>query len=127
MKRARWAVAVGFVALVVGCLVWVGAVFVNLHDGGAGANCASEGPWSPLPLNDVAQGTVTGELTVFPLGRSCTWTDGIGGVATVSGGSWPVTIIAYGLGLGGLVLLVAGALQLEDARPAVAGPGGVPA
>ncbi|MBF4572910.1 hypothetical protein ITJ64_10315 [Herbiconiux sp. VKM Ac-1786] len=125
MRRAWSAVAVGVVALAVGCLMWVGAVFVNLHDGGAGANCASEGPWSPLPLNDVAQGTVTGELTMFPLGRSCTWTDGIGGVATVSGGSWPVTIIIYGLAFGGLALLVVGALRLEDARPTTARAGGV--
>lgn len=93
------------VVLVLIGLSLAGAKLVLDSDRGSTYQCIVGGPH---PAGAARPDVVTGELSYWPLGRSCEWAGAAGeGTITTYSGSWPYTIVVAGLLLTGAVLALA--------------------
>jgi hypothetical protein len=92
----------GALVLVLIGLSIAGGQLVPANYKGSTYKCIVEGPWPVLADNPPV---VTGNLSYWPLGRSCTWDSAASaGTITTYSGSEAWTLLVAGLLIGGAVL-----------------------
>lgn len=68
-------------------------------------NCVTGGHVNGQFTSPPQDETVTGSVSLFPLGHSCLWSTPAGGSRVELDAHWPASIQAYGLIIVGLVIL----------------------
>lgn len=102
----RQRIALGSFLLVIGLLFGAGQVGVSQYQG-ATYKCQVEGPFSPDAEVSERPDLVEGSASLWPVGRACEWARADGtGTVTTHYGTWELTLIAWGLTVGGLALAV---------------------
>jgi hypothetical protein len=94
--------SVAAIVLVLVGLFLAGGQLVPANYKGSTYKCIVEGPWPALADSPPV---VTGDLSYWPLGRSCTWdSTASGGTITTYSGSEGWTLVVTGLLIGGPVI-----------------------
>lgn len=112
-RRRRYGYSVAAIVLIVLGLLLAGAQLVLANYRGSIYACIVEGPHSAAADSPWV---VTGDVSFWPLGRSCEWgSEASGGTVTTYSGSEPLSLTVAGF-LGGGVVLALGMGTIRRSR-----------